>query len=47
MHRNFEKISLITLIAATLVGCASTPVGPSLVIMPAPGKPFEVFQKDD
>jgi uncharacterized protein YcfJ len=47
MHSYFKKISLITLIAATLVGCASTPVGPSLVIMPAPGKPFEIFQKDD
>ena len=47
MHRDFKKISFIGLIAATLVGCASTPVGPSLVIMPAPGKPFEIFQKDD
>jgi hypothetical protein len=45
MHRDFKKISVIGLIAATLVGCASTPVGPSLVIMPAPGKPFEIFQK--
>ncbi|MGO8865554.1 MAG: glycine zipper family protein [Alphaproteobacteria bacterium] len=34
--------------AAVLVleGCAATPTGPSVAIMPAPNKPFEVFQED-
>jgi hypothetical protein len=30
-----------------LSACASRPVGPSLTVMPGPGKPFDVFQKDD
>jgi hypothetical protein len=29
-----------------LQACASTPTGPSVAVMPAPGKPFEVFQQD-
>ena len=30
-----------------LAGCVTLPVGPSVVVMPAPGKPFEVFVADD
>ncbi|HYA65641.1 MAG TPA: hypothetical protein VEE84_03080, partial [Burkholderiaceae bacterium] len=30
-----------------LVGCAVVPQGPSVRVMPAPGKPFEVFAADD
>lgn len=29
-----------------LVGCAVIPEGPHVAVMPAPGKPFEVFQAD-
>ena len=47
MHQNFKKIGLMMIVTGTLVGCASTPVGPSLTVMPAPGRSFEVFQKDD
>lgn len=32
---------------AALGGCASVPVGPSVTVMPAPAKPFEVFQADN
>jgi hypothetical protein len=30
-----------------LVGCATLPTGPSVMVLPAPGKPFEQFQGDD
>ena len=30
-----------------LAGCASLPNGPSVAVMPAPGKPFEVFAAED
>lgn len=29
-----------------LTGCVSQPMGPTVSVMPAPGKPFEVFQQD-
>lgn len=29
-----------------LEGCASQPMGPTVAVMPAPNKPFEVFQED-
>lgn len=32
---------------ALLSGCVSLPNGPTIAVMPAPGKPFEVFQQDD
>ena len=31
----------------TLAGCATIPTGPSVLVLPAPDKPFEVFQVDD
>ncbi len=30
-----------------VAGCATVPTGPSVLVLPAPGKPFEVFQADD
>ena len=36
--------SLVLLFAA---GCATIPAGPSVVVMPAPGKPFDLFQRED
>lgn len=30
-----------------LAGCASIPNGPSVAVMPAPGKPFEQFKNED
>jgi len=32
---------------ALLAGCAQSPMGPRVAVMPAPGKPFDVFQQDD
>jgi len=32
---------------AMLAACATVPTGPSVAVLPAPGKPFEVFQADD
>jgi uncharacterized protein YcfJ len=32
--------------ALALAGCVSQPMGPSVAVMPAPNKPFEVFQQD-
>ncbi len=34
-------------LAATLAGCASIPTGPSVAVMPGPGKPFDMFQQDN
>jgi len=31
----------------TISGCATVPAGPSVMALPGPGKPFEVFQEDD
>ena len=33
-------------VLALLAGCAGTPLGPTVRVMPAPNKPFEVFQAD-
>lgn len=33
--------------AILLVGCASMPSGPRVAVMPAPGKPFELFVQED
>jgi hypothetical protein len=35
------------LAAATLVGCAQMPSGPTAHVMPGPNKPFDVFIADD
>ena len=42
-----KKMSMLLASLLILSACASRPVGPSLTVMPAPGKPFDVFQKDD
>jgi Putative peptidoglycan binding domain len=31
---------------ALLAGCAQTPMGPTVAVMPGPGKPFDAFQAD-
>ena len=35
------------LMLLALSGCATLPTGPSVMVLPAPGKPFEVFQSED
>jgi Glycine-zipper domain len=37
-------MAVVLLVAA---GCASIPTGPSVMVLPAPGKTFEQFQVDD
>jgi hypothetical protein len=44
---NWRRVVPICLVLAGLVGCASVPTGPSIAVLPGPGKPFEVFQADD
>ncbi|MHB1619506.1 MAG: hypothetical protein ACYCTY_05910 [Sulfuricella sp.] len=41
---NFSKTALYVAFGVALAGCASTPVGPSVAVMPGPGKPFDQFQ---
>ena len=42
------KWSLLALVAVVgLSGCATVPVGPSVMVLPGQGKPFEQFQADD
>jgi hypothetical protein len=38
---------LLLLAAVILGGCATMPMGPSVMVLPPPGKPFEVFQSED
>lgn len=38
---------LLISIVVFLTACATVPTGPSVSVMPGPGKPFEVFQNDD
>lgn len=38
---------LCFLVLLPLAGCATIPTGPSVLVLPAPDKPFEVFQVDD
>lgn len=38
---------LFVVIAVAMSGCATVPTGPSVMVMPAPGKPFELFVADD
>lgn len=40
-------IFVCALITTLLVGCVSAPTGPTAAVMPTPGKPFDVFQRED
>jgi len=44
---NGKRALLLFSLMAMLAGCATMPTGPSVAVMPGPGKPFEVFQADD
>jgi hypothetical protein len=44
MRYRYILMFLILLVAA---GCATVPAGPSVAVMPAPGKPFDLFQQED
>ena len=38
---------MVLLGVVVLGGCATIPTGPSVTVLPGPGKPFDVFQSDD
>lgn len=42
-----RKILICSVVALSVVGCATAPTGPRVAVMPAPGKPFEVFAEED
>jgi len=44
---NWKRGLFVILALVLLGGCATMPTGPTVMVMPAPGKPFEVFQGDD
>ena len=44
---NFSKKALYAALGLALAGCASTPVGPNVAVMPGPGKPFDQFRLDN
>jgi uncharacterized protein YcfJ len=44
---NLGKTILGVSLAVVLAGCASIPEGPSVAVMPGPGKPFDQFNADN
>lgn len=42
-----RKVIAYSTLAVVLAGCATAPTGPRVAVMPAPGKPFEVFVAED
>jgi hypothetical protein len=45
-HASTKYIALSTGVLLALSGCAATPMGPSVQVMPGPGKSFEAFRID-
>src|SRR5690242_3110110 len=41
------KWGIVLLGIGLLSACAVVPTGPNVMVLPAPGKPFEVFQADE
>jgi uncharacterized protein YcfJ len=41
------RLFVVILAAVAVSGCATMPSGPSVMVLPTPGKPFETFQADD
>jgi outer membrane lipoprotein SlyB len=39
--------SVLVLLVMIMAGCATLPVGPSVRVMPASGKPYDLFQSED
>ncbi|MGA9033280.1 MAG: hypothetical protein WB402_12255 [Sulfuricaulis sp.] len=44
---NLSNTILGASLAVVLAGCASIPEGPSVAVMPGPGKPFDQFNADN
>jgi Glycine-zipper domain len=48
--RSYAKLPLAMALGFTLLllaACAQMPTGPSVAVMPAPNKPFDIFMQDD
>lgn len=43
MNRSILYLPLLTLLGA----CTTMPIGPTVAVMPAPGKPFELFVQEE
>lgn len=41
-----QTTTVLLATAVLLGGCVTPPLGPTIAVMPAPNKPFEVFQQD-
>jgi hypothetical protein len=46
-NRYLQTLLVAVMLLAGLAGCATMPTGPSVRVLPAPGKTFEQFQVDD
>jgi len=46
-RRTVFSFIMVLLVLLTMGGCATVPSGPSVMALPAPGKPFSEFQADD
>jgi hypothetical protein len=43
----FKALTVGMLAAATLAGCVSVPTGPSVMVLPGEGRPFDQFRYDE
>jgi hypothetical protein len=43
----YSRVFLLALVVLAVGACATVPTGPSVMVLPGPGKPFEVFQAED
>jgi hypothetical protein len=43
----WKKKLAFGMVLVALAGCATVPIGPRVAVMPAPGKPFEVFAMEE
>ena len=44
---SMRTVAVATTAIALLAGCVQMPTAPSVAVMPAPNKPFEVFMQDE
>lgn len=47
MNMRFKPLLIASAVTLGLTACVSRPVGPSVAVMPAPGKPFDLFKQED
>jgi hypothetical protein len=47
MMKTYPRITVLSLALLAVGACATVPTGPSVMVLPPTGKPFEEFQADD